>query len=68
MSFCKNRDIYKVETMAIVEQFPCTNPASRWRQWTPDPDAIYKVRSNSGAIPANVQKRVDKFSQTEKSG
>ena len=54
--------------MAIVEQFPCTNPTPRWRQWTPDPDAIYKVRSSRGAIPANVQKRVDKFSRTEKSG
>ena len=68
MSFCKNRDIYKVETMAIVEQFPCTNPILRSRQWAQDPDAIYKVCSSRGAIPANVQKYVDKFSQTEKSG
>ena len=62
MSFCKNRDIYKVETMAIVEQFLCTNPALRLRQWAQGPDAIYKVRSNCGAISANVQKCVDKFS------
>ena len=68
MSFCKNRGIYKVETMAIVEQFPCTNPTPRWRQWAQGPEAIYKVRSSCGAIPANVQKRVDKFSRTEKSG
>ena len=54
--------------MAIVEQFPCTNPALRLRQWTQGPDAIYKVRSGRGAIPANVQKCVDKFSRTEKSG
>ena len=67
MSFCKNRGIYKVETMAIVEQFPCTNLALRLRQWAQGPDAIYKVRSSRGAIPANVQKRVDKFSRTEKS-
>ncbi len=32
------------------------------------PGAIYKVCSSRGAIPANVQKRVDKFSRTEKSG
>jgi len=62
MSFCKNRGIYKVETMAIVEQFPCTNLALRLRQWAQGPDAIYKVRSSRGAIPANVQKCVDKFS------
>jgi len=54
--------------MAIVEQFLCTNPALRLRQWAQGPDAIYKVRSNCGAISANVQKCVDKFSQTEKSG
>ena len=58
----------RVETMAIVEQFPCTNLALRLRQWAQGPDAIYKVRSSRGAIPANVQKYVDKFSQTEKSG
>ena len=54
--------------MAIVEQFPCTNPALRLRQWAQGPDAIYKVCSSRGAIPANVQKRVDKFLRTEKSG
>jgi hypothetical protein len=54
--------------MAIVEQFPCTNLALRLRQWAQGPDAIYKVRSSRGAIPANVQKYVDKFSRTEKSG
>jgi len=54
--------------MVFVEQFPCTNPALRLRQWAQGPDAIYRVFSSRGAILANVQKRVDKFSRTEKSG
>jgi hypothetical protein len=52
--------------MEIVEQFPCTNPALRPRPWVPSPEAIYKVCLSNGAIPANVQKCVDKFSRTEK--